>query len=243
MKCKSCELEINPQWKHAIETNICPFCGQSIMDAKLKDLLGLLQTTLDELKEYPDELNDWMLSNHNFIKTDSTLLPNYLPEDYVRPRRKQPEVEGQKYTVKVKTESGEEEVVAEKIQSEKTTNEFFKRAEVLRKRDNVGSVSEKTNRIRAMAQQIKNGGGEMLLDDEEDPNIIEQAQSYVENQTSEGTDDYNDPIPAEVLAMAQKAGGNTNGADLIKLQQMQDRIYNSRKNFTEGSSGAFSRSG
>jgi hypothetical protein len=94
-----------------------------------------------------------------------------------------------------------------------------------------------------MAQEIKNGGGEMLLDDNEDPNISEDMQSFVNNQTSEGVDDYNEPIPAAVLAMAQKAGGSTTASDLLKLQQMQDRLYNSKKNFENGSSGSFSRSG
>jgi len=57
-----------------------------------------------------------------------------------------------------------------------------------------------------------------------------------------------DDIPSVVLNMANKAKGknnNTNSADLIKLQQLQSRVSQSKQNFESGlnrGKGSFSRS-
>ena len=69
MKCTSCDTDINPKWLHAISNNVCPNCGQHIMQEHLKNLLTSLRETMEKLQEYPNEVDDWMLSNFNFIKT------------------------------------------------------------------------------------------------------------------------------------------------------------------------------
>ena len=45
MKCTSCEREIDPKWRHAIDTNLCPFCGLFIMEERLKDLFFSLSSS------------------------------------------------------------------------------------------------------------------------------------------------------------------------------------------------------
>jgi hypothetical protein len=136
MKCISCESEINPRFKHAIEQNICPFCGGSIMEELLKSLLISLQDTMAKMQEYPDQLNDWLLSNHNYIKTDSPDLIAYVPKEALREMKK--EADGQEFdrkkrVIKVKTENGEEEVVTEKVQSDSKTAGFFERAQLIKR--------------------------------------------------------------------------------------------------------------
>ena len=132
MKCMSCTMEINPKWTHAIDINVCPFCGQGIMEEHLKNLFSSLRQTMESLKEYPDQLNDWMLSNHNYIKTDSPELKQYMPKSYIQEIINQRDEEVQeeqkaiaqtetkkKSIVKVDDGSGEEqEVLVEKVQSE-----------------------------------------------------------------------------------------------------------------------------
>src|ERR1700677_4568820 len=106
MECISCKLEINPQWAHAIDMNICPYCGKPIMDEHLKNLFATLRATMEHLQTYPDQLNDWMLSNHNYIKTDSDKLITYVSKDIIADLKKvKDEKEFQdrkKFTVKVK---------------------------------------------------------------------------------------------------------------------------------------------
>lgn len=71
MKCNSCQVEIDPKWKHAIEQNSCPFCGQEILNEQLKDLLTEARLVIDELfLNHKEELLDWMRSNYGFIHKD-----------------------------------------------------------------------------------------------------------------------------------------------------------------------------
>jgi hypothetical protein len=137
MKCISCETEINPKWKHALEQNICPYCGGSIMEELLKGLLSLLQDTMQKMQEYPDQLNDWMLSNYNYIKTDSLDLITYVPKEALKEVKKEFDADNfdrKKKTIKVKVDDGKEvEVETEKIQSDSKTAGFFERAEIIKR--------------------------------------------------------------------------------------------------------------
>src|ERR1035441_8284862 len=81
MRCVSCETEINPQWSHAIDSNVCPFCGKPVMDIHLKNLFSTLRDTMEKLKAYQGQLDDWMLSNHNYIKTSSEKIVDYIPQE------------------------------------------------------------------------------------------------------------------------------------------------------------------
>lgn len=166
MKCISCETEINPKWTHAIDMNVCPFCGKNILEEHLKNLLADLAKTMHALQQYQAQLNDWLLSNYNYIKTDAPDLGMYLPKEAIKDLRKaidDEEFDKKKRTIKVKTADGEQEVEVEKIQSDSKTNSFFERAEALRdppkkkgeEPEAPKSIAEKTQHIKQMAQRIK----------------------------------------------------------------------------------------
>jgi hypothetical protein len=274
MKCMSCEMEINPKWTHAIDMNVCPFCGQGIMEEHLKNLFSSLRQTMEQLKEYPDQLNDWMLSNHNYVKTDSPNLKQYMPKEYTEEIRKQRDEEikeerkveakrsaDKKSIVKVDTGDGAEEVLVEKIQSEEKTSEFFKRAEAVKPNiEGFKSTAEKTQHLKAMAQQIKREGATVInqaglvghlppeMIEGADPSAVAEFQAMMEGgevvsalPDSGGGDD---DIPSVVLAMANRAKGGAKdpNADLAKLQQQQVKQAESRRNFQSGAKGSFSRS-
>ena len=278
MKCKSCNSEINPKWKHAIDNNICPFCGESIMDEELKKMFSSLRIIMNDLinYNYVDQLEDWLISNYQFVKIDSPRFTDCISDDILNQLLVSRKVSRQtskidniiddskKYTVKIKTEHGEEEVMAEKTQSEDQTNGFFKRAEAIKPNiDGCQSASEKTQRLKSLAQQIKKAGSPSLTQNDISgtipPEMIEQADpeavAEMESLLSTGPDvasalstEGDDEIPSVVLAMANKAQGknsSVNSKDLIKLQQMQDRIKKSKENFESGDNhnkGGFSRS-
>lgn len=272
MKCISCEANIDPKWKFAIEQNTCPLCGQLIMSEGLKGLLVSLREVMEQLQEYPDQLDDWLLSNYNYIKTDSANLINYLPKDSLKEIKKIEadkefqEKKDKKFTVKVKTEAGEQEVEAEKIQSEEKTNEFFRRAEAVKPNiEGFQNTVEKTSHLKKLAQQIKRAGAPVITSEvgdnsiipaemieSADPDAIAEMHALLSgNEVSSSLNDISnvdDEIPSVVLNMAQRARGggkHANSADLIKLQQMQSRVHESRRNFEEGGArgkGGFSRS-
>lgn len=176
MKCISCETEINPKWKHAIDINVCPFCGQHIMEEHLKNLLTTLGETMDKLKAYPEQVSDWLLSNHNYIKTDSPNLKLYLPKEAFKELRREldeEEFQEKKRSV-VKIKNGltgeEEEVVVEKAMSDSKTNSFFERAEALppsgkNKKDGPKSVAERTQHLKNLKAQIESEGSQALINE------------------------------------------------------------------------------
>lgn len=246
MKCISCETEINPKWAHAIDMNVCPFCGKHIMEEHLKNLFATLRETMEDLSKYQDQLNDWMLSNHSYIKTDSPNIGNYMPEEMLEKLKKsdndkdfQKRKDAQnKFTVKVQTETGEEEVEAEKIQSEERTSEFFKRAEVIKKtsptKQQLGpnvyhSPAEKTEHLKKMAQQIKRegaqglssmGGGSMGIPaemlDQADPEAVAEFQSMISGgdvaSSIDSDGDFDDDLPGgDFILQANMAAAASKG--------------------------------
>jgi hypothetical protein len=236
----------------------------------LKNLFSNLRYIMESLKVYPDSLNDWMLSNHNYIKTDSPSLKDYLPKQTVeeiiqaaKPYMNDKKVNTEKYTVKVKTDRGEEEVQVEKIQDEDKTNEFFKRAEAVKPNiDGFKSPAEKTQHLKGLVQQIKRGGAPVVNEsgnaeiispemlENADPESVAGIQALIEGSVeinsslSPVEDGGDDDIPPVVLAMAKQNQGKSsdyNAKDLQKLQELQARTQAARRNVISGSKGAFSR--
>lgn len=256
----SCESEINPKWKHAINENICPFCGENIMAGQLKELLCLIGNKVEHVRDlgFSSQFDDWLLSNYGYVRIDSPNLIQYVDPALLH----QEPAPKQKRTMKVKTDKGEEEVVTEQIQNNETTDAFFKRAEAVKPGiDGFGSAAEKTEHLKRMAQQIRKAGSTALTDaaggeiitaemlENADPEAVAEWQGLLSSEgeissaIADGGDD--DEIPAVVMSMANQAtnsGNSKNAKDLLKLQQMQDRVNKSRRNFENGGGGSFSRS-
>lgn len=240
MKCTSCESEINPKWKHAVEANLCPFCGQLIMDADLKALLSTLSVTLDKLSAHPDHLEDW-LRTHGYVREDKIVHP--------APVLQTPSFLGNGPTPNKDTLA---------IQAQEVTNKFFKNAEATK-------IVGKTQHYKEMVNQIKKQGATTLtantlggmINPEDlntaDPQVVADLQEILGTSpeiasslpdNGEGEDEIH-PI---ALAMAQVAGGGksgqTNAKDLMKLQQLQSKTASARNRMLSGSGGkgSFSRS-
>jgi Zn-finger nucleic acid-binding protein len=205
MKCLSCESEINPKWIHAIEINVCPYCGKVILEEHLKNCIAALASAMTEMLKYSEQLDDWMLSNHSYIKTSSPDLIRYLPEEVLQQLSKKsvkttnsPE-EPQISIQKIKIPDGKggftiEPVQVEKTQSAEQTNSFFERAEVLKGAGKTSgkapkasdepeapkSVVEKTKNLAKLAQQIKTEASQGLTGENGlavmmRPDMIDQA--------------------------------------------------------------------
>lgn len=198
MKCVSCETEINPKWGHAIEQNVCPFCGKSIMEEHLKNCLTSLATSMAAMLKYPEQLDDWLLSNHSYIKTDSPNLKHYLPKEMLKEMRKEAddaEFQDKKpHIVKLKVPDGqggiiEQDVIVEKTQSEEKTKSFFDRAEALQGSGKTSgksprsldepevpkSIAEKTKNLKSIAQQIKRQASSGITSQDSLAAMMEQA--------------------------------------------------------------------
>jgi hypothetical protein len=71
MKCRSCKEDVPPKFAHALSVNVCPLCGQEIMEAKLQNVLAELKICLTDAQEYSEEVEDWLFSNYSFKKIKS----------------------------------------------------------------------------------------------------------------------------------------------------------------------------
>lgn len=259
MRCISCEVEINPKWAHAIEQNICPFCGAQIMDDNLKESLSSLKNIMSGLSHYNEQLDDWLLYNFNYIKVDSPDLINYVDKDVIseffnnlkKSASDQSFNDRKKHIVKVKTELGEEDVEVEKTQSIEDTNSFFDRAEV--KKNKFSSVSEKTEHLKALKKQIEETGSSSVINESGLSDMIESELNDVDsgdyqslvsgNEISSSLPDIGDgdEIPSVVLAMEKRSNSkNNSNADFEKLKAMRDRTNASKNNFSKAK-GSFTR--
>lgn len=258
MKCLSCSAEINPKWTHAIDTNLCPFCGETIMDGKLKDLLSNLKTIMDQLLEFPEELYDWLLSNYNLLNTNSDKLINYLNEDQLKEisqnNKRNSSLKNEKKIIKVNNGENEEEIEVISIQDEEKTNEFVERAGIKKKNDTFKSIKEKNKHLKNMVEQIKTGTvPDVEESDEEEPLNESQlneviANDYMTSSIAPGLSEYHneDDLPSAVENMLIKAKNNPsyNPKDIAKLQKMQNKQQSSLQNMLNGGAvgkGGFSR--
>jgi len=262
MKCVSCDMEINPKWKHSIDNNICPFCGLSVVEENLKNLLSDLSEIMIGMLDYPDQLNDWMLSNHNFIKTDSPDLVKYISPELLKEFKKTESEKDfqerkERKIIKVKTDGVEQDVLVEKTQSDEKTNEFFARAEVVKPRiDGFTSTANKTEKLKALKQKIESEGKDsknahnFLVSESsnaEDFDVSELEglvdESSIINSAIVSNDGFDDEIPGEsvINAMSRmKNNSNNNHADILKARQQHQKLADSKKNFHSGG-GSFSR--
>lgn len=236
MKCMSCQSDINPKWKHAIDTNLCPCCGNTIMEEEVKKLLAALSDSMEGLSKHPEYLNDWLLSRFNFV-----------PATQVQDLEKQVEELKKKAfsatAVKIKEQAqarAEEPVVDSEsttvaVQDEQVTSEFFKRSEA-------DKVVKNTKNLKDLVSQIKSTGvqagttSDLMVHEDAEPEIMSSLDS---------TDD--EQIPPSVLAFANAAkmpGGAAgyNPRDLAKLQELQERSGGARQRMLAGGNkGGFSR--
>jgi len=233
MKCTNCTAEINPKWTHAVNMNLCPFCGKEIMSSEIKDLLSALTSTIESLSSYPEYLDDW-LGTHGYVKR--VLVKQTVNHGVAKSiSHNDPEIEGEFAS---KTVS---------VHDQEKTNKFFKNARV-------GDVVNKTQHLKSLVSKIKSSAPETDTVDMENlnPEEIEEYQlamsDYTDNTITSALkqDDYEDEIPPAALALSQLAGKSdmSNAKDLMRLQQLQNKTADARDRMLSGSSGkgGFSRS-
>lgn len=86
MQCKSCQSIVDPKWKYAIDSNICPSCGGEIMSVELKTCLGGLNAIHAQYYEtYESEIKDWITSNLKLHVLTTEELESYAKK--AKPKR------------------------------------------------------------------------------------------------------------------------------------------------------------
>lgn len=244
MKCASCNVNIDPKWKYAIEQNVCPFCGNNIMDEYLKNLLIALSDTMDKLSAYEEHLNDFMLSNFQFIKTSSPNLIDYLPQEQLL-----------EYNSKFKSNTKNSKVLEEKKEvneevhvNNEITSEIFKRADLLKdgsSQNKFNTIAEKMAYIKSIAEKERNKKADKKTASVADININKLlAEDFSEFSDNLPDEDYNDDndifsgddldkIPSSVLNAASKAkSAEASNKDLQTLKRLKEHADNLSSKFS-----------
>jgi hypothetical protein len=238
MECLSCKVEIDPKWKHALENNVCPFCGDNVMPEDLKNYIISLRSTLDSFKEkYSNQLDDLLFSNYKYVRTDSPRMKQFIPE----PKVIYKSVSNQTSEDEV-SETLEKDSTTVSIQDPETTSKFFKNA-------GASKTVSRTEELKNLVSQIKTNNPKLSAlvkqssaEDMSDEEFMESEEANSSISTSYDDED----IPPAVLAFAGQSGKNNPGyntKDMIRLQQLQQRTVQSRKNVVNGTGGkgSFSR--
>lgn len=239
MECMSCNAAINPKWKHAIENNSCPCCGEKIMEEALKDLLSTLTTTINLFKEkFEKQLNHWLLYNFDYIKTDNPEIINFIPKSMLPIVSVESSASPPPAIVNHESSNSNDNGLIKKV-NDAEVNKFFKNADVDKVVKRSGELKELVQKIRG-DNQISNVSVNMASEEVDMPEDFDSSMV-------DAPYDNSDDIPAAVLAFANqnKQDPTYNAKDALHLQRMQDRVRASRSNMINGTGGkgSFSRSG
>lgn len=238
MKCNSCGSEIDPKWKHAIENNLCPFCGKLILEERLKDLLSNAREILDELNEnYKEEFIEWTKKNYNLV----------YYEDVKQVQKAE----------KIKT--------IEANMKGPSINDFLKRAEVKQTEKSeddmprggssggMGAVTRQ-DKLKSLAKKVASASSEenidvsQIISSEEELipagySDLEKAKELISQTYGVSSDPDAEIIPDVVMNMAKfKNSPDYNSKDVFKLQQSYSKAQASKESIGGApKKGSFSR--
>lgn len=177
MKCKSCTNDVPPKFSHAIKTNICPFCGEEIMDSELQSALADLQVAMEASEQYQEEIHDWLKCNYGLVPELGTVtfsVHQEVLEKLEDANAKIVDLQEQLSNVKPVPKSGKLATASNRLPSEiakdkegnalegeqladaETTNKFFKAA-------GAKAPVDAASHYRNMVKQIKEKGSTGLM--------------------------------------------------------------------------------
>jgi hypothetical protein len=247
----SCQSDVNPKWKYAIDTNLCPCCGKIIMQEEIKKLLTTLSDSIEGLLKYPEYLDDWLFLRFNFVPASKIqILEKQIEElklklsanrisdkDCIESVNK---INNEVNEVSEdSTDSVDKKQVNEStlisVQNEQITNEFFKRS-------NADKIVKNSKNIKDLVSRIKNSSIQDTM--ENSSNITEYIEPEI--TSSLDTPDDLDHIPDSVLAFANDTkdfvSSGYNKKDLDKLRELQEKSRGARQRMLSGANkGGFWR--
>lgn len=266
MKCKSCTGEVPSKFTHAILVNICPLCGEVIMDSELQAALKDLKAAMGAVDSYSQEIFDWLKSNYNlYTSTDLEekvqAAVNAVTEDFnkkfegMKALKLPAKVEATKEVSveNVELDANGNQISGPTIQTSEQTNKFFKNAEA-------NKIVDRQKNFKQIIKQIKEQGSPALLDESGKAGVItpdmasnmqsmdneelaELRAAFGEDELQSGLDgdfDYEDEIPSVVLNMSKGANG-INTKDLTKLQNLQNKSARAKSEMAKNGSVGFIR--
>lgn len=204
MKCMNCEAEILPQYVKAIETNVCPGCGEQIYTDSTKELMEGLKHAMELMPNNPQGIAGWLLSNFHIEKI-GTAEP--VSEFYGTKKQK----------VSYKNKRSGTEI-----------NDFFERAGV---KPSTGKKGIKSNgsggdHLAKIAQMVNDSEYNLEEDYGSEPEDIEEDETELEGnaefENSIFVKDGGKPLSKQDLnQMANLFDTNPKGVDILEMDRLE----------------------
>ena len=241
MKCMSCSENINSKFKHAIESNTCPFCGSLIMEEVLKNLLTDLRSVMDKLSAYPEELKDFLHSNYSLINESDFVrtVPQTTTHSSVS---KAADIINHSIDEDLDLDDNEDENSGTPLLNSEKMNLIMQRAGANKINNRKEDFKNLVNRIKSgslSTNQIASLPDDTI--DALDRNELSEIESAVNMSVNNGgvdsfmtdsnqdSDSYDDEIPSHVLNFAnKKSGSNLSYHDSKDLERLQNMVKKAR---------------
>ena len=241
MKCMSCSEKINSKFKHAIESNTCPFCGSLIMEEVLKNLLTDLRSVMDKLSAHPEELKDFLHSNYSLIN-ESDIKNNVKHTVTHNTISKVTDTVNNSAHEDLDLDDNEDENSGTPLLNSEKMNLIMQRAGANKINNRKEDFKNLVNRIKSgslSTNQIASLPDDTI--DALDRNELSEIESAVNMSVNNGgvdsfmtdsnqdSDSYDDEIPSHVLNFAnKKSGSNLSYHDSKDLERLQNMVKKAR---------------
>jgi len=219
MKCMTCQVDIPPTFKDAIQNNKCPSCGQAIYTDEMKSLITEIREALEKMPNDPEGLAGWIVSNYNLTKVGDA-----SPATFYGPKKNK---KGPRPVARFPDNTEEYGDEENDYEDDEDSEESDERAKIFAKR---AGVSKPKKNLKDVVKAIRNGESEQLLvsnmdDIPDDPGF---SSDFIGQ----------DHDPDEIAAMMASGGMSSSGAQAVKAEKL--KVLKSRQNFASGS-GSFRR--
>ena len=218
MKCMNCAAEILPQYVKAIETNVCPGCGEQIYNDSTKELMEGLKQAMEIMPNNPQGIAGWLLSNFHIEKIGSG---EPVSEFYGQKTRNQ-----NKVSYKNKRTGTE-------------VNDFFARAGVKPSQGKRGVVTsqrdsemeENSSHLAKIAQMVNNSEYDLEEQYETEQAGIDESEYYDEQEDLEGVAEFENSVfikdggkplsKQDMNNMASLFDSPRKGVDILEMDRLE----------------------
>jgi hypothetical protein len=196
MKCMSCGSPVPPEFKSAIQNNLCPSCGGEMMNEATLDLLDELKDALEEMPNDSEGLAGWLLSHYEMRKIGTGEPVGQFYGNYP-PQQQQPQQQpGQGQQLQANPHYQQFANQGQRPQTIGDNSQMYSKEQQLREQpkmaqnklqqfyQNAGIKPKTQNHYAALAQQIQGGG-------------LPEGTDYGSGDVSSGDPYDNGGVPAE----------------------------------------------
>lgn len=230
MECLSCKFNVDLKWKYAIDNNICPNCGKSIMEQELKNNLSLLREVMDNLKNELPSLESWLYDSYGLLLGKSDLFLSLMPKQ----KNIQETVEFKANNIgthkeeilQLEEQKDDEAFTTVNKANPEVINKYFDNAEVR-------ETLQKQKDLKDLVSQIKAQNASQTSFSTVEEDFEDYAEDY---------DDYENDLDADIppALLAKANGAASPSKDMALLKKLQNKSKSAASRMRSGG-GGFSR--